>query len=313
MRVLQIAALPVPPTYEPPASFALERRFEPADLDAWVRDHGGEVRALVTHSLRGMPEALWPKLPSLELIANFGAGLEGIDLREAARRRVLVTYTPDSMTHDVADLAFTHLLALSRRLVAADAYVRFGTWGKQPFGVGRSTQGRRLGILGLGRIGKAIARRATAFEMNVGYHNRGKSDAPYTWFPTVVDLAQWADVLIAAVPGGADTRAMVDATVLKALGPNGIFINVARGSVVDDAALLQALRSGSIAGAGLDVFNDQPIDGSRFEGLTNVILTPHIGSATSDTRVAMADAVYGNVEALLQGREITDVAEDLAR
>jgi lactate dehydrogenase-like 2-hydroxyacid dehydrogenase len=149
--------------------------------------------------------------------------------------------------------------------------------------------------------------------MNVGYHNRGKSDAPYTWFPTVVDLAQWADVLIAAVPGGADTRAMVDATVLKALGPNGIFINVARGSVVDDAALLQALRSGSIAGAGLDVFNDQPIDGSRFEGLTNVILTPHIGSATSDTRVAMADAVYGNVEALLQGLELTDVAEDLAR
>ena len=118
------------------------------------------VRALVTHSLRGMPEALWPKLPSLELIANFGAGLEGIDLQEAARRCVRVTYTPDSMTHDVADLAFTHLLALSRRLVAADAYVRLGSWGKQPFGVGRSTQGRRVGILGLGRMGKAIARRA---------------------------------------------------------------------------------------------------------------------------------------------------------
>jgi lactate dehydrogenase-like 2-hydroxyacid dehydrogenase len=309
MSVLQIAALPVPPAYEPPGSFSIERRFEAADLDTWLRDHGGEVRALVTHSLRGMPDPLWSKLPSLELIANFGAGLDAIDLREAARRGVRVTYTPDAMTHDVADLAFTHLLALYRRLVAADAYLRAGSWGKQPFGTGRSTQGRRLGILGLGRIGSAIARRAQAFDMPVGYHSRRKSDATYTWFPTLLELARWADVLIAAVPGGPDTRSMVDADVLQALGPNGLFINVARGSIVDDVALIQALRSGTIAGAGLDVFNDQPIDGSRFEGLANVILTPHIGSATSDTRVAMANAVYGNVEALLHKRDLTDVAE----
>jgi hydroxypyruvate reductase len=308
MRVVQIARFPVPPTYEPPKSLPLEFHFDPVDLNELVTEHGREVRVLITNSLKGLPEDLWAKLPSLELLANFGTGLDRIDLHEAAKRGVKVTHTPDAVTHDAADLAFAHLLSLSRRLVAADAYVRRGSWGKQPFGLGHSTKGRRLGILGLGRIGTAIARRATAFDMQVGYHDPYPKDAPYSRFPTAVDLARWADVLIPALPGGTDTQAIVDAAVLEALGPDGIFINVSRGSVVDEAALLNALRTGVIAGAGLDVFNDEPIDGSRFEGLTNAVLTPHLGTATSETCIAMADAVYGNVEALLQGRELTNVA-----
>jgi len=313
MRVLQIAPFPGPPTYAPPKSLALEFHFDPADLNEWVMEHGREVRVLITNSLKGLPDDLWAKLPALELVANFGTGLDRIDLHEAARRGVKVTHTPDAVTHDAADLAIALLLTLLRRLVAADGFVRQGSWGKQPFGLGHSTKGRRLGILGLGRIGTAIARRASAFDMQVGYYDPYPKDAPYSSFPTAVDLARWADVLIPAMPGGTDTRAIVDATVLDALGPGGIFINVSRGSVVDDAALLAALRTGVIAGAGLDVFNDEPIDGSRFEGLTNVVLTPHIGTATGETCIAMAEAVYGNVEALLQGRELTNVAVDPAR
>lgn len=305
--VLQLTPLPVPQSYRPP-ELPIERAFESADTERWLAEHGGNVRAVVTHSLRGMPADLWSKLPSLQLIANFGAGLDRIDLVQAAGRGVRVTYTPDLLTHDVADLAIALMLASTRRLLDADTYVRNGAWGKQQFAPGRSTQGRNLGILGFGRIGKAIAHRACVFGMHIGYHARSRIDISYEFYPTALELARWADILIAAVPGGAGTHHMVDEQLLAALGGGGTFINIARGSVVDEAALVRALKAGTIAGAGLDVFESQPIDGSAYDGLTNVILTPHIGSLTVDTRTAMADSVYGNVRALLSGGAFHDLA-----
>jgi lactate dehydrogenase-like 2-hydroxyacid dehydrogenase len=300
--------MPVPPGYRTPDDLPIERAFEKPDLDGWLREHGAGVRAVVTHSYVGMPSDLWPKLPALELIANFGVGLDLIDRGEAARRNVRVTYTPNLLTHDVADLAIALMLALSRRLPAADVFVRSGSWPKGPFGAGRSTRGRHLGILGLGRIGKAIARRAAAFDMRVGYYSRRRNDDALAHFSSPVELARWADVLIAAVPGGDETRHLVNGEVLNALGREGLFINVARGSVVDTAALLAALKSGGIAGAGLDVFDNQPIDGTAFANLPNVILTPHIGSLTTDTRFAMADSVFANVRAQLAGEPLHDIA-----
>src|SRR5882757_751701 len=298
-RVLQLVPLPVPAGYRAPVDLPIQEAFNSPDLDQWLRERGAEVSAVVTDSLRGMPADLWSRLPSLELIANFGAGLDRIDLSLAAGRGVRVTYTPDLLKHDVADLAMALLLSILRRVREADEFVRRSQWGKEPFGPGRSTAGLRLGILGMGRIGRAIERRGDAFGMQIGYHSRHHTSDRLTWFSSALDLAKWADVLVAALPGGTETHHLVDLQVLHALGPDGIFINVARGSVVDEAALVEALRSGRIAGAGLDVFAMQPSNGAQFAGLSNVILTPHIGSFTTQTRFAMADSVYGNVRAFL--------------
>jgi hydroxypyruvate reductase len=304
--VLQLTPLPVPPSYRPPHPLPLEQLTEKPD--GWIAEHGSTVCAVVTHSLRGMPADLWAKLPALELVANFGAGLDLIDLKHASTHGIRVTYTPDLLTHDVADLAIALMLAVSRRLVEANEYLRSGAWGQRPFAPGRSTKGRKLGILGFGRIGRAIAQRGVAFGMQIGYHSRTRSDTPHLYQPTPLALAEWADLLVAAVPGGDATHRMVDAAVLSALGNEGIFINIARGCVVDSDALIHALKNGAVAGAGLDVFDGQPIDGTAYAGLSNVVLTPHIGSLTTDTRVAMADSVYRNVGALLSGAPLHDVA-----
>jgi lactate dehydrogenase-like 2-hydroxyacid dehydrogenase len=304
-RVLQLVPLPVP-SYEIPADLGIAKGFELPSLDDWLRSNGSAVIAAVTHSLHGIPAELWSRLPSLRLVANFGVGLDRIDLATAAARDVEVTYTPDLLTNDVADLAIGFTLALLRRISAADKYVRQGSWGKEPFALGRSANGRRVGILGMGRIGKAIARRALAFNMQIGYLSRTAVDGTFERFTNPIELASWADVLIAALPGGEQTQHLVDAKVLAALGQSGLFVNIARGSVVDEDALVDALRRGVIAGAGLDVHERQPIDGSRYNGLENVLLTPHIGSSTLETRKAMADSVYGNVRALLSGGPLSD-------
>jgi lactate dehydrogenase-like 2-hydroxyacid dehydrogenase len=221
---------------------------------------------------------------------------------------VSVTYTPDLLTNDVADLALGLLLTLLRRILPADAYVRGGAWGKESFPAGHSLTGRRLGILGMGRIGKAIARRATAFDLQVAYHSRSAVEGPYERFNTIEGLATWADVLVAALPGGDQTYHAVNRQVLRALGPSGLFVNVARGSVVDESALLEALRTGAIAGAGLDVYDRQPHDGSQFRDFGNVVLTPHLGSLTLETRTAMAESVYSNVRAALRGEALRNLA-----
>ena len=305
--VLQLVPLPAP-AYRIPTDLEVTQAAELTSVPEWLAEHGPKVAAVVTHSYHGMPPELWGLLPRLRLVANFGVGLDRIDLALASQRRVSVTYTPDLLTSDVADLALGLLLTLLRRILPADAYVRGGAWGKESFPAGHSLTGRRLGILGMGRIGKAIAHRAAAFDLQVAYYSRSAVEGPYERFNTIEGLATWADVLVAALPGGDQTYHAVNRQVLRALGPNGLFVNVARGSVVDESALLEALRTGAIAGAGLDVYDRQPHDGSQFRDFGNVVLTPHLGSLTLETRTAMAESVYSNVRAALRGEALRNLA-----
>jgi lactate dehydrogenase-like 2-hydroxyacid dehydrogenase len=303
-RIVQLTPLPLPAGYAPPADLKIEPAFDAAALEA-VDPTG--VLAVVTHSIRGVPAEVWERFGDLKLVANFGVGLDRIDLEAARRRGVSVSYTPDHLTADVADLAVALTLALLRRLPAADAFVRRNGWAEGPYGLGTSAKGRRLGVIGLGRIGRAVAERAQAFGMDVAYASRTAKDAALPFFATAAELAAWCDVLVAAVPGGAGTDRMVDAEVLGVLGKDGLFINVARSSVVDEDALVEALRQGVIAGAGLELFDPASTLPSRLQD-QNVIFTPHIGSATVQTRSAMADSVFGNVRAALDGRPFSDLA-----
>lgn len=303
-RVVQLAPLPLPAGYMPPADIAIEPAFDAAGLE--VLDPNGVV-AVVTHSIRGVPDEVWDRFTDLKLVANFGVGLDRIDLAKAREHGVSVSYTPDHLTADVADLAIALTLALLRRIPAADAFVRRNGWAQGPFGLGTSAKGRKLGVVGLGRIGKAIAERAQAFGMEVAYTARADKQAPWPFFATTGELAAWSNVLVAALPGGAATDRIVSAEVLGVLGKDGLFVNVARSSVVDEDALVAALTQGLIAGAGLELFEPASTLPARLEG-QNVIFTPHIGSATFQTRAAMADSVFDNIRAALAGRPFSDLA-----
>ncbi|MBV9747716.1 MAG: 2-hydroxyacid dehydrogenase, partial [Acetobacteraceae bacterium] len=249
------------------------------------------------------------RLPNLALIANLGTGLDKIDLQEARRRGVSVTHTADEVTGDVADLAIGMIVAVFRRTRQAEAYLRDSRWAGGPFPLARSLCGAKLGILGLGRIGHAVALRAEACGMQTAYTGRTqKTGEARRYFADAVALAAWADVLVVATAGGAETRALVDASVLRALGPEGLLVNVARGSVVDEAALADALASGALGAAALDVFQDEPRAHPGLLTAPNVLLLPHIGTSTAETRDAMARHVYGNVLAYLSGEPLTDAA-----
>jgi lactate dehydrogenase-like 2-hydroxyacid dehydrogenase len=242
-------------------------------------------------------------LPKLEIIASNGVGYDGIDVAAASARGVVVTNTPDVLNDCVADTTFGLILGVMRKLPQADRFVREGAWLKGGQALTTSVHHKKLGIIGFGRIGKTIAKRAGGFDMEVAYHGRTKQpDVAFRYFDKLVDLADWCDVLVVITPGGAATRRLVNADVLKALGKNGYLVNVARGSVVDEAALLAALQNGTIAGAGLDVFEDEPRVPSAFFALENVALAPHVGSATVETRKAMGDLTVDNLLAHLEGR-----------
>ena len=249
--------------------------------------------------------ALMDQLPALKIISVMGVGYDGIDVAAAKARGVVVTHTPGVLNDDVADLAIALMLALSRQIALADRYVRAGTWAGGPLPLGRKVSGARIGIVGMGRIGQAIAHRAAAFSMRIGYTARSeKSDLPYAYHPTPAALAAHSDFLVVITPGGAATRKLIDAEVLKALGPQGCVINVARGSVIDETALIEALRNKVIAGAGLDVFEAEPNVPQALREMDNVVLTPHIGSATSQTRRAMAELAFANLNAQLTGQPL---------
>jgi hydroxypyruvate reductase len=236
--------------------------------------------------------------PNVKMISIFGVGYDGIDVAAAKERGIQVTHTPDVLTDDVADLAMGLILSIGRRIPQSDKFVRNGDWVSEPFTMTHKVTGTRLGVVGLGRIGQAIAKRAAAFDMTIAYTGRrAKTNAPFRYYPTASELAANSDYLVVAVPGGDDTKNMINAQVLKALGPKGIVINIARGSVVDQTALIQALKDKSIAGAGLDVFWDEPNIDPQFFKLQNVVLTPHNGSNTHETRRAMADLALANLKA----------------
>ena len=262
-----------------------------------------------------VPDDLLARLPQAKVVSVFGVGYDGVDVPAAIRHGIPVTHTPDVLTDDVADLAMGLVLSVGRTIAQADQFVRQGRWPQGPIALAKKVSGARLGIVGLGRIGKAIAQRAQAFNMAIAYTARSeKPGTGYTYYPTPAALAAQVDFLVVITPGGAGTRHLIDAKVLEALGPKGYLINVARGSVVDETALVAALQAGTIAGAGLDVFANEPQVPQALWTLPQVVLTPHMASATHETRQAMADLAYANLHAGVTGAPLrTPVPECAAR
>jgi lactate dehydrogenase-like 2-hydroxyacid dehydrogenase len=292
------------------AAFTLHRL--PKDgRDAFVASIGPRVRAIATAGGAPVNGELIAKLPNLAIVANFGVGYDSVDAKTAAARGVVVTNTPDVLTDEVADLAVALLLATVRELPQADKYLRAGKWLERPFPFSATLRDRTIGVLGLGRIGQAIARRLEPFGRPIVYHSRKPVPGmPWRHYPDLVAMARDADVLIVIAPGGPATKNIVNRTVLEALGPNGILINVARGSLVDEPALIEALRDKKILAAGLDVFADEPRVPQALAEMSNVVLLPHVGSATHLTRRAMGQLVIDNLKSWAAGKgPLTPVIE----
>jgi hydroxypyruvate reductase len=302
-QVLSVARLS--PLLVPQLQAAFESHVMP-DLDEAVfLSLAPHIRGIAASGDSKVPAALIEQLPALEVISVMGVGYDGVDVAAAKARGIMVTHTPNVLNDDVADLALGLMLSASRQLPAADRFVRSGLWLQGNMPLARKMSGARLGIVGMGRIGQAIAQRALGFNMGIAYTARSaKLALPYAYHPSAEALAANVDFLVVITPGGAGTRHLINAAVLKALGPKGFLVNVARGSVVDEQALVEALEAGTIAGAGLDVFEDEPRVPQRLLDLHKVVLTPHIGSATAATRQAMADLAFNNLAAHLAGRTV---------
>lgn len=287
-----------------------------------IRVPGGEAPALEPEvaerikavAVSGVFKGAWMDLlPNLEIVANFGVGYDGIEVEHAAKKGIIVTNTPDVLNDEVADTTIALLLNTLRNLYNAEKYLRDGRWDKEgAFGLSNySLKGRKIGIFGMGRIGQEIAKRLEAFKVDIAYHTRNKrSEVDYTYYPTLKELATAVDTLICIVPGTASTHKIINAEILQALGKDGVFINIGRGSSVDEDALIKALRDKTIGAAGLDVFYAEPSVPAEFLELDNVSLLPHVGSASIPTRNAMADLVSGNILKWVRERTaITPVAE----
>lgn len=286
------------------SDFTVHRLWEVSDRKALLQEVGSQVRAIATSGNLGASAELMDALPKLEIISCYGVGVDSIDLAHAAKRKIIVTNTPDVLNDDVANMAIALLLATSREIVNGDRYVREGKWLKGAMHLTRAIRGRTLGILGLGRIGKDIARKAEVFGMEIAYHGRSKQDVPYRYYAGLVDMARDSDYLVAICPGGPETDKIVNRAVLDALGPEGVFINVARGSVVDEPALVAALQEGRLGGAGLDVFAEEPKVPEALLKMDQVVLQPHAASATHETRRAMGDLVVDNLRAHFTGKPV---------
>jgi len=284
--------------------YVVHKLWQADDAGKLVADIAPRVRALVTIGTTGASRDLIERLPALELIASSGAGTSQIALDFAKHRGVAVTNTPDAeaLAESVADLTLGMMLALGRRICESDSFVRAGKWPRGEFPLTRSFGGKRLGILGLGSVGKCIARRAKSFDMNVAYSGpRAKPEFAYRYYPDLQEMARNVDFLVVACPARPETRHLVDSEVLEALGADGILVNIARGSIVDTAALVGALRRKAIRGAALDVFDDEPNIAPHLLAAENVLLTPHIGSSTYEIRSARGETVLANLRAHFAG------------
>ena len=301
-----LAAAKISPLYTAllQGSFELLDRLQETDPAAFEAA-APRIRAVAGSGDSRVSRELIARLPALEIISVFGVGYDGVDVAAAKERGVMVTHTPNVLNDDVADLALGLMLSAARQLPAADRYVREGRWLSGPMPLARKMSGARVGIVGMGRIGQAIAQRAQAFGMSIAYTARSaRAGLPWRYEADLKTLAADSDFLVLITPGGAGTRHLVNAEVLQALGPKGILVNVARGSVVDEAALIDALERGVIGGAALDVFEDEPRVPDRLKALPHVVLVPHIGSATGQTRQAMADLAFGNLREHFAGRPV---------
>src|SRR5271157_3051295 len=271
----------------------------------FLSEVGPRIRAIATNGVLGANAELIDACPSLEIIVCFGVGFDAIDLDRARARGARVTNTPNVLTGDVADMAFALILASFRRIVEGEAFVRSGAWAKGALPLGKSLNGKALGLIGFGRIGRAVARRAPAFGMGVAYCDLAKDpEAPHAYYADPVSLAQASDILVAATAGGAATRNLVNAAVFEALGPEGLFVNVSRGTVVDEAALIAALAEKRIGAAALDVFWNEPDIDARLLGFANVIVQPHHASGTVEARKAMGKLVRDNLAAHFAGQPL---------
>jgi lactate dehydrogenase-like 2-hydroxyacid dehydrogenase len=304
--VLRVGAFE--PTFEAEllARYEIRRLPDGAGRAEFLADHGPEIRVAVTGGPPGVDADLIAALPNLEAIVNNGVGVDAIDLDAAKRRGIGVSNTPDVLSDTVADTALGLILMTLRRFGAADRYVRAGRWARDgQFPYARDVSGLQVGILGLGRIGSAIATRLLGFDCAIAYHNRHRIDgSPYRYAESPVQLAESVDVLVVATTGDQRTRHLVDRAVLEALGPEGYLINIARGSVVDQDALVELLVGGGLAGAGLDVFAEEPHVPAELFDLDNVVLLPHVGSATARTRRAMALLAIRNLDSYLNTGEL---------
>jgi hydroxypyruvate reductase len=307
--VLQLSRLSAPGDQRLADAFELVFLKDQPDPQVFLKEHGHRFQVAVTTAPVGASAAVMAALPNIKAVVCRGIGVDKVDLGYARDHQIAVSSTPDVLTECVADLAMGLVIDTMRGLSASDRFVRRGDWPKGAFPLTSRVWGKRLGILGCGQIGEAIAKRAQGFRMTIGYHNRRRrDDLSFDYFDSAVSLAQWADVLMVVVTGGPQTEKLVDQAVLQALGPQGYLINVARGSVIDEPALVQALQSRSIAGAGLDVFLQEPQVPTELMSLDNVVLLPHVGSGTHETRRAMEDLVFDNVDAFFRrGRLLTPV------
>ncbi|TKI06978.1 2-hydroxyacid dehydrogenase [Martelella alba] len=280
----------------------VHRLYEQPAPQTFLQKYGPQIGAVVTRGDVGVDNATLALLPRAGLVAIFGVGTDAVDLAYTRARRIAVTITSGVLTNDVADLAMALLLAGARRLCGNDRFVREGRWLASSPGLGTQVSGKRIGILGMGNIGRAIARRAAGFDMQIRYHDREPlPEREYLWRDSVDALARDSDFLVIAASGGAANRGLINAAVLNAMPAHAWLINVARGSLVDEDALIQALQTGGIAGAGLDVYADEPHVPSDLLALDNVILLPHVASATAETRQKMGDVLFANVQAYFNG------------
>jgi lactate dehydrogenase-like 2-hydroxyacid dehydrogenase len=292
--------------------FHVHRPFLGSSQEAGLEQAAGEIRGVAAGASHDpLGGAFFDRFPKLEILASCGVGYDHVDAKEAARRGIIVTNTPDVLTEEVADTALGLLISTVRRLPQADAYLRAGKWLDKAFPFTDTLRGKSLGIVGLGRIGAAIARRAEAFGLAISYHSRSaKPGIPYPYYPTLEGLAKAVDILMVITPGGAGTKHLINAKILEALGPKGVLINMSRGSVVDEKALIEALKAGKIASAGLDVFEHEPKVPAELIAMENVVLLPHVGSASVHTRNAMGQLTVDNLKSWFDGKGLlTPVAE----
>lgn len=315
-RILQVGPL------KPSLAETLTDRYDALVLPdddsraAFLAEHGPSIGAVVTTGRTGVPAELMAQLPALGAVINFGVGYDTTDVETAAARGVLVSNTPDVLTDCVADTAIGLAIDTLRRLSVADRFVRRGEWPQAGnFPLTRKVSGKRVGILGLGRIGQAIATRFEAFGCPISYHSRSEvPGSPYTYAASPAQLAADVDILVLATSGGSGTQHLVDRKVLEALGPEGYLINIARGSVVDQDALVELLLEGGIAGAGLDVYTEEPTVPAELMDLDNVVLLPHLASGTVETRAAMEQLTLDNLDRwLADGTVLTPVPEVRSR
>jgi len=313
-RVIQLAPMAGSPGADErlQAEYDVLPLWKQPDPAAALAAQGKGARVAVTTANHGCTADVMDALPDLELICNWGVGYDSIDIGAARQRGIRVSNTPDVLSDCVADMAWGLLLACARRIGQGERFVRGGQWGEVhgSFPLGTRVSGKKLGIVGLGSIGLGIARRGTGFDMDVRYHNRRpRNDVAYPYMDSLAGLAAWADFLVVSTVGGPGTRHLIAREVLDALGPRGIIVNIARGPVVDEAAMVEALLQGRLGGAGLDVFEHEPDVPEALKSLDNVVLLPHIASATLETRQAMSDMVFENLAAFFaEGRLVTPVA-----